>query len=387
MSVIKVIASTRIDHGGTSRSVPALCTALSNCGVHVQLVTGRTRGVQSILPDNSVPVHFVEESAYFGRLLNAGPFSQLITSLHARAPSPCLVHDHGIWLPSNRAVARSAKKKDWIRVVSPRGMVSEWALEHGSRKKRIAWSLYQKRHLESATAFHATSELEADELRRLGMRQPIAVIPNGVQPPASKPNRDRRDGKNRMLFLSRIHPKKGLLNLISAWQQVNPQDWELLLVGPDEAGYRGEVERQITALGLSSEISFHPEVNELEKWQQYANADIFILPSFSENFGIVVAEALVSGLPVITTTGTPWSTLAHDEVGWCVEPTVEGLSDAIQKACSLNEKARLEMSQHTAQWAANRFEWPAIAEQMSRFYQWLISRRAQPESPCDFIRL
>ena len=141
LRVLQVTGSTRVDYGGTSRSVPAICDALSAHQMDVHLVTGRTDGVKSNVPAFPVVTHLIDESPYFGCSFTGKTFSDQLALLHASAPQQCIVHDHGIWLPSNRAVARQARKNNWTRIVSPRGMVSKWGLSHGSRLQKLAWYL------------------------------------------------------------------------------------------------------------------------------------------------------------------------------------------------------------------------------------------------------
>lgn len=384
MRVLHVVGSTRVDHGGTSRSVPAICEALATPELDVQLLTGKTPGVKSNVPAPPVVTHFVDDVPGFGRIFKGRTFARQLTKFGHGGSLRSIVHDHGIWLPSNHAVAASAKKSGGIRVVSPRGMASPWALANGGLKKKIAWQFYQKRDLESATAFHATANLEADELRQLGFKQPIAVIPNGIDLPEKMPSRNRVGGKKRMIFMSRIHPKKGLLNLVRAWKSANISDeWELLLVGPDEGGHRSEVEAEIKSAGLTDSIEFFGEVNDREKWQQLVNADVFVLPSFSENFGIVVAEALAAGLPVVTTTGTPWKQLEQNQIGWWIPPDLKSLTSAIVAAGAMSGEQRLAMGRRAAKWATQQFQWGGIASQMLEFYGWLLDGGDVP----DFVQI
>ena len=374
--VVHTIAGTRLDHGGTSRSVPALCDALGVAGVDWNLVTGTP-------PDPDVPCNFphdmsrvrkVRESSLYRQLGVGRAFRQHLTVLTSNELKS-LVHDHAVWLPTNHAVAKFCRKTRVRRIVSPRGMLGSWALNHGQWKKKLAWWGYQHRDLLSADAFHATSQQEADEIRALGLTQPIAVIPNGVTFPDSPidrtvlpPVRSRV-----MLFLSRIHPKKGLLPLLRAWKEASPNGWQLVLAGPDENGHQGEVEQLAESLGISSEISYPGSLNDQQKWDWYRKADVFVLPSYSENFGIVVAEALAAGLPVIATHGTPWAELSTRRIGWHVPHEISSLANAITEATSMADEDRKTMGDSARVWAHSAFGWAGVAEQMAGFYQSVLA--------------
>ncbi|TWU55210.1 glycosyltransferase [Rubripirellula reticaptiva] len=374
LRVVQTIASTRWDHGGTSRSVPAICDALVHAGVDNHLVVGVSADptVQSNFPADLSRVHSASESTWIRQWGIPKMFAQHLARLSEGFHRP-VIHDHGVWLASNHAVALFCQRHSMVRVVSPRGMLGTWAMNFGSSKKRLAWLAFQKKDLKSATAFHVTSQLELDEVRALGFKQPACVIPNAVTVPNDLPVRrsgdHRPDRQRTALFLSRIHPKKGLINLVHAWHHASvPANWRLSIVGPDENGHQFEVQREIDRLGLNQKISFDGEIEDGHKWAVYQSADLFVLPSFSENFGIVVAEAMVSGLPVIATTATPWQCLRDHQMGWWVAPEIDALANSLSQACTLSDQDRFNMGQRGSDYARREFTWRNAAEQMSDFY-------------------
>lgn len=381
MRVIHTIASTRLDHGGTSRSVPALCDALAGLGVDVHLAAGQPADsrVACGWPGDSTRVHAVRESP-FGRSWGIARRFQRELAALCHAGSETLIHDHGVWLATNHAASVFARNRSIKRIVSPRGMLSSWSLQQGRLKKRAAWWAYQRRDLAAATAFHATSEAEADEIRDLGFNQPIGVISNGIKWPAEFPKRSRPANERIMLFLSRVHPKKGLLYLVQAWQAAAPRaEWRLVIAGPDGGGHRAEVERATAQLGIADRVSFPGEIAEADKWQWYVDADAFVLPSFSENFGLVVAEALAAGTPVLTTTGAPWRELPEVGAGWQVAPTVDALHAALRQITGESREELAAMGRRGADWVRQRFAWSQAAAQMREFYDWLLDRREKPQ--------
>jgi len=311
-----------------------------------------------------------------------------------------LIHDHGVWLPSNHLVAQWAREAGIPRMVSPRGMLEPWALNHRKWKKRLAWWLYQRGDLLKASALHATAPSEEAQFRKLGLKMPVFVVPNGVALPervsrvegresreekllqeakVQNPTRksstpdSRRSTSKTALFLGRIHPKKGLPLLVEAWARVRPQGWKMRVIGPDELGHRTEIAGMIHAAGLDDVWSLEGEVSDAAKWEVYGDADLFILPTHSENFGISVAEALAAGLPVITTTGAPWSGLEEHRCGWWVKPQADALAVALATATSTGGDSLREMGRRGRSWVEGDFSWKGVAESMSRAYKTMIS--------------
>jgi glycosyltransferase involved in cell wall biosynthesis len=266
-------------------------------------------------------------------------------------------------------------------------MLSPEALAFSRQRKALFWSLLQGPAYANAAAWHATSDAEAEDLRQFGVTAPIAIIPNGVDEAPTfggflSPSPPK--GTHTLLFLSRIHPKKGLMNLLAAWQHVSDQfpTWHLRIVGPDEAGHAGELTSRIRALGLSR-ITLEPPVFGDEKWKLLASADLFVLPTQNENFGIVVAEALSAGVPAIVTKGAPWSGLQENECGWWIDQGVAPLSNALNVAMRLSDGELYALGENGRVWVRQAFGWERIARNMISVYDWLGSDRAPPD--CVYI--
>ena len=381
MRVLHTIASLDPASGGPARSVPQLLTALAGRGMEVSLWVAST------------PRH-----EWVAQLKEAG-----ITVVSNGFPDPkgvALLHDHGLWLPSNHRAALFASRHGIPRMVSPRGMLEPWALNHRKWKKRLAWWLYQRGDLLKASALHATAPSEEAQFRKLGLKMPVFVVPNGVALPervsrvecresreekllqeakVQNPTRksstpdSRRSTSKTALFLGRIHPKKGLPLLVEAWARVRPQGWKMRVIGPDELGHRAEITGMIHSAGLDDAWSLEGEVSDAAKWEVYGDADLFILPTHSENFGISVAEALAAGLPVITTTGAPWSGLEEHRCGWWVKPQADALAVALATATSTGGDSLREMGRRGRSWVEGDFSWKGVAESMAKAYKTMIS--------------
>jgi glycosyltransferase involved in cell wall biosynthesis len=353
--------------------VPLLCEALAETGLAVRLVTAAPAGASAdkapLLPDGPVGTRLVREHGGVSRALRAPLGFYRALREEAASKPPTLLHDHGVWLPSNIAAAVAARRWGVPLVVSTRGMLTPWALRHHRWKKRLAWWTYQKWVLRQAALFHVTSREEVDALRNLGLDQPAAVIPNGVPLPEYPAPEAPEETPRRALFLSRLHPKKGLPMLLEAWAAVGPEGWCLELVGPSEDGHRAELEAQARWLGLEDQVHFAGSVSDDEKWDVYRRADLFVLPTHSENFGIVVAEALAAGVPALTTTGAPWSDLESHDCGWWVEPNVEAIANALAEAMAQNSDVLTAMGMRGRQLVEDEYTWEAISRRMRKEYE------------------
>jgi glycosyltransferase involved in cell wall biosynthesis len=260
-------------------------------------------------------------------------------------------------------------------------MLEPWALKHKKWKKDLAWAFYQRRDLTCANAIHATAVKEAQNLARLNLGLPVYTIPNGVDipelpgPESPGHERVRTDETPRTaLFLGRLYPVKGLPLLIKAWDRVRPKGWRLVLAGPDEAGHQATLETLIRKTGLTGTISFAGSLVGPPKSQCLAGADLFILPSYSESFGIAIAEALAHGLPVLTTNGTPWPMLSERGCGWSVDATVDGIADGLSRATSLDTKSLEAMGAKGRAWVSSEFGWERVAKQFVAAYEEILGR-------------
>jgi glycosyltransferase involved in cell wall biosynthesis len=291
-----------------------------------------------------------------------------------------LVHLHGMWSPFLAIGALVAHRRGLPLVISPHGCIEPWALAYKRHKKWIALKTYQGAVMRSASLFVATSDQEADSIRQSGFRQPVAIIPNGVDVGAP-PARNAHGELKTILFLSRIHPKKGLLDLVEAWAIVRRPGWRIVIAGGDEQGYRAKMENLIGARGLEFDFEFVGFVDGARKQACFDTADVFVLPTYSENFGIAVAEALASELPVITTTGAPWRDLVEHHCGWWVKPGVQGVSNALIEAMECDPDELKQMGQRGRQLVIEKYSWAKIGAAALEVSEWLLdSSRPKPEA-------
>jgi glycosyltransferase involved in cell wall biosynthesis len=278
-------------------------------------------------------------------------------------PSLDLVHDNGLWLPHNHAIARAARKFNLPRVLTPRGMLEPWAVRYRRLKKTVAWTLYQRRDINSAAVIHATSAGEADNLRRIGLSNPVVVVPNGIDvPPQIRVGTEVSGSSRRALFIGRLHPGKGIPMLLEAWAREQPKNWELIIAGPAEVGHDREIRNAIERLGLDDSVRLIGPVYGARKISLYKSAHLSILPTHSENFGISVAEALAHEVPVLTTTGAPWRLLEDENCGWWVRADVSGLQEGLRVATSTPTSQLRQMGRRGRSVMKARFAWNQVAK-------------------------
>ncbi|MCA0132442.1 glycosyltransferase [Winogradskyella alexanderae] len=292
-----------------------------------------------------------------------------------------IFHGHGIWEMPVHQMAIYARNHHIPYIITPRGMLEPWSLQQGRFKKQLALKLYQYKDLNKASCIHATAKMEAQHIRDLGFTNPIAVIPNGV-PLKELLLKTKPSQTKTLLFLSRIHPKKGLEMLIEGWAQLDSAirvGWSVNIVGNGEPKYIEQLKQIINAKGLSETVKIKESLFGADKVKAYQEASLFVLPTYSENFGIVVAEALACGTPVITTQGTPWADLKENDCGWWIPIGVEPLKQTLQSALQLPNATLHQMGLRGRQLVEQKYSMEAVAEQMLQLYQWILNDTEPPE--------
>jgi glycosyltransferase involved in cell wall biosynthesis len=295
---------------------------------------------------------------------------------------PDVLHLHGIWTHPSRSVLQWARRSRRPYIISVHGMLGSVALSFSPRKKALSRWLFQDAAFLAASAFHATCMKEAEEIRAFGLRQPIAIIPNGTDIPAGRSH--RTPSEPFVLSLGRIHPKKGLDRLILAWAQISAEfpAWRLRVTGTSEMNHACELKKLTQEHDLDT-VDITGPVFGSEKTALLASAELFALPTRHENFALTVAESLAVSRPVISTKGAPWAGLESNGCGWWIDHGVEAMAAALRSAMSLPSEERQAMGERGRAWMARDFGWESIAAQMIDVYRWLISGEKQPACICE----
>jgi glycosyltransferase involved in cell wall biosynthesis len=305
--------------------------------------------------------------------------SALRGALGRIAETATIFHMHGLWRMSNVYPASIASGAGKPLVLSPRGMLGGAALEFSAYRKRLFWALGQGGAARAATCLHATSKQEYEDIRAFGLRAPIAIIPNGIDVPPAASKRPLSEGRRTLLYLGRLHPKKGLDRLLNAWGLIEGHHpgWQLDIVGPIDSDYAKMLKARVDG-GAASRVRLIGPLYGEQKSEAYRRAELFVLPTLNENFAMTVAEALAQGTPVISTKGAPWAGLVSRRCGWWVDHGAEPLAAAMDEAMYLRPDQLSLMGESGRAWMSRDFNWSAIGVSMRSVYHWLSGRGERP---------
>jgi glycosyltransferase involved in cell wall biosynthesis len=303
---------------------------------------------------------------YFARALRVG-------SAHHVAEAD-VIHGHGFYVYPNWAIGSLARRHRKPLVYHPHGMFDPWILNRSRWKKRPVHFLFENRNMHECRLWRALTSKEADQVRQQGFTAPIVVAPNGVRledydakPTADNLNNlslpERARAKKRLVFMARLHPKKGLHLLLAAWSKLKDRhkDWELIIAGPNEGGYLATVKGLIQEQGLESSTTLTGTVTGGAKLELLQKADVFILPSLSEGLPVSVLEAMACHVPVIATRESNIPELETEGGGWLCDACVESIQRALSLALRLSETEKKSRGQTARALVERRYTWPRIA--------------------------
>jgi poly(glycerol-phosphate) alpha-glucosyltransferase len=372
--------------GGVTDCVRSLSQFLQNKhDIHVDVISVEDRfSAEDRTLWGDLSVHLV--ASKYAAFRYAPDLSHQLSSL-----TPDLVHTHGIWTYLSVVATRWSKSRDGLSarpyIVSTHGMLDPWALHNSRWKKIIAGFVFERRHLENATCIHAINRAEAAAIRAFGLENPICIIPNGVEVRASDAaNRTPPwtahmvRGRKVLLYLGRLHPKKGLSILFRGWKKASEREkgWTLVITGWDQGGYLRELEQLTRELNIGDSVQFTGPLFGEARDAAYQNADAFILPSLSEGQPLVVLEAWSHARPVIMTPQCNLPEGFEKRAAIRMSATVEGAARALEELFALEESALQEIGRRGRDLVTDNFSWSQIASQMFAVYKWMLGRSTPP---------
>jgi len=297
---------------------------------------------------------------------------------------PDVVHINCCWMPQIALVTRwtyawrsqmSTSNHRLSIVLTPHGMLEPWILKRNYwTRKFLAIHLYQRQAVKQCDLVIATSEDECNHILELGWNSHVAIVKNGIDVDGIRP-KTKWKRPSELLFMSRIHPKKGLEILLNAMAKL-PSDhpYHLTVAGSGDEAYVSKIKQLVDNLSLNSFVDFVGPVYGEKKWQLIKESDVVVLPSYSENYGLIIAEALASGTPVVTTYGTPWKSVAEHQCGWWIAPEVETLSSALIELSFKTEEDMHMMGERAIKLAEMDC---AIANKVADLYKLYLSNNIQ----------
>lgn len=371
-------------YGGLIVAAHGLCRALARCGHDVHVFTTSVNGPDDLNVPPATPVDVEGVKVWYFppshmRRLYWSP--DLRRELSRQISTFALVHLHSVFLWPTWAAARAASLRSVPYVVSPHGMLVRELIARKSRLKKTLWiRLIEKHTLENASAIHVTSTLEAQELEYFDFRLPnVAVIPHGVEAdPGHSPGPldvSLVAQKPFFLFLSRINWKKGLDRLIPALAFA--PDVNLIVAGNDDENCRPQLEALAAKQGVSERVHFIGPVYGSEKQALIKHATALVLPSYSENFGIVVLEAMAAGCPVVVTEAVGLADVVRASGAGIVSAGDPPVLGGVLQRLLTDADGRRQMGERGRKIAAEHYSWDVVAAPMEALYQDIIAGRVR----------
>jgi glycosyltransferase involved in cell wall biosynthesis len=378
MRVGFLVSSVSRKAGGLFQSVRGLAKAVASTSADVQVFG--IRDEQSAVDLQEWQPLSVQ--TFSPRLRAWGYSNQLVPAMLAADLDVLSVH--GLWQFCSVGSHRWHRQTGHPYVVHPHGMLQPWAVQNAMWKKRVAALLYENQHLRQAACLRALSEAEAQSIRSYGLRNPICVIPNGVDLPNLRESNAKTKSANQktLLYLGRLHPKKNISNLIRAWNETlkshrgNGDQWVLAIAGWDQGDYESELKH--IAAG-NSVVFLGPKFGS-EKSECYRACDAFILPSFSEGLPMAVLEAWSYAKPVIMTAECNLPQAFEADAALRIGTTPEEIVVSLRIIMQMDDADRTAMGARGRDLVAKNFTWPRIGEQMRRVYEWMLGGRQTPET-------
>jgi glycosyltransferase involved in cell wall biosynthesis len=388
LRVLHVIPSIARRYGGPSAAIVPMTEALAaQPGLHVEVATTDADGPGRLDPGQldatRTPVHLFRRTCSEQWKLSLG----LWRWLYAHAGDYDLLHVHALWSFSTTAACAAARRHRVPVVVRPCGMLSSYTWSRSGWKKRLYWTALERRNLLTARCFHVTSRAEAAEVEAVVPRARVMVIPQGTDPQAwqaeRRPNLLRQlcgaaaGERPIVLFLSRLHPKKGVVDyLLPAFARLRSDAFLAIAGGADEHApeYAERVRHTVEQLGLSQRVALLGPVAAADRWTLFDGAALFVLPSLSENFGIVLTEAMARGVAVVASEGVQGAEHVRAAgAGRVVELDQGALADALDELLGSEQQTR-QMGSKGQRYVQAHLSWPRVAASIADMYRAIVEK-------------
>ncbi len=388
LKVAFCVGGLHSEGSGVARIVCDLANALASKGSPVDVYTAKCQEQGATDHMLRAPNRLLTEPGkWMGRLAYSPALRQ---RFEADMDEIDVVHNHSLWMLPTSYAARVAQRRGVASMFTIHGFLEPWALTRSRWKKRLVGWAFQNRDLRRSTCIHVNSRSELANVRAYGLKNPMAIIPNGIHLSEFENLPDREvfveqypelADKKICLFLSRLHEKKGLGHLVEAWGRVANEfsDWQLVVAGPDD-GYEEEVKRRVTEFGVEESVTMTGALYGEDKYAALSAADVFALPSFSEGFAMAVLEALACGLPSLITPGCNFPEVVEHGAGVEVTADVKGTEVGLRGLLMRSEAERAVMCDNALSLIRERYTWDRVAESLLEVYRWMQGGGDLPEA-------
>jgi len=376
MKILHVISGLRLTAGGPPLSVSLTVLGLKKIGIEADLLA---YDILSADDQNIISGDFVH-------LLPAPKEKRFVYSPHLKEwltkhQDYDLYHAQGVWQYPTFATASFAREMDKPYIITPRGMLYPQIFKNNPMAKSLLWNFGLKKDVQKAACVHVTCVEEMEHLRNRGITSPMAVIPNPVDvAQLAAKEIVIKDGVFRIGYLGRIDPRKNIDRLITAWAALGEKvkDGELLIIGAGDVAHHEALKAQAKRLGLTN-VKFTGFLSGQEKEDAINSLSYLVVPSDFENFGMIVAEALMHGVPVMASKGTPWQELDSHNCGWWIDNDTDTIKNTLINALEVPEERRQQMGKNGKALILQHYSKDVIAAKMKRLYEWLLIDGPKPD--------
>lgn len=373
---MKILCSGSLDvkSGGPALSTYLSIRGVNNTGVVAEIIMPPLSEDGKLIAED-VTVHYTQlvQNKRFGYM------SGLSFTLD-RLGEYDLYHIQGLWQYLGHGVATYARKHNRPYVMTLRGMMYPQALTHSAFIKKISLALYQRRDLQRAACIHATCVEEMNYYRNLGFTNPVAVLPNPIETTEVIDRSVKQSNCLRFGYLGRVHPRKRIERLIYAFDALRNElrDAELLIIGADDKQYEHFLHKEVERLHLKN-VRFTGFLTGKEKDEAIMSLSYLVVPSDFENFGNIVTEALVRGVPVIASKGMPWKELEDYHCGWWIDNDQKSINRTIMMAYETSEATRIQMGMNGKRLMKEKYSVDVLGLKMKQLYEWILNGGTKPE--------
>ena len=367
-----------MDVGGPALSTYYTVKGLSAAGVDVSLLTRYPEDDQTLFGTDIQTMFWEDSKEHFAGYRKG--VNRTLSSLE----KPDLIHMQGIWLYQYHQIAKYAKQHGIPYILTPRGSLYPQALQVSKLKKKLSRAVYQDKDLQNAACIQVTCKEELEHYRNLGFTNPAAIIPNPIDVHQFEGHEPTVKDTIKIGYLGRLHQRKRVERIFEAVSLLGDKatNIEIEIIGGGEADCEAFLRETSKKLSLKK-VNFRGFLVGEEKDKAISELSLLVLPSDYENFGNVVTEALVRGVPAVVTKGAPWEGINENHCGWWIENSVENIASSIEKFLDMTPAQRLEMGKNAQNFIFNTLSVESVTAMYLQLYDWILNKSGKPDFVFD----